>query len=141
MGPSPRTQPSFDPVMLSWRTVSTVRPIALCTATLVQDRERRREALRERLRTLHAGSVPCPLRVDGEEIRARLEDLSGLLQQDSMQANAVFRQLLAPITMTPVDREGKHFYRATGTARGAEMLNRLGVAQAVDFGGCGGLQR
>ncbi|MFI5341843.1 MAG: recombinase family protein [Candidatus Methylomirabilales bacterium] len=108
------------------------------TAALLQDREGRREALRERLRTLQAGSASYPLRVNVDEIRARLAHLAALLQQDSMRANAVFREMLEPITMTPVDHDGKHFYRATGTARGAEMLNRLGVAQAVDFGGCGG---
>ena len=35
---------------------------------------------------------------------------------------------------------GRRFYRATGAAKGAEMLDRLGLAQAVDFGSCGGLQ-
>jgi transposase len=40
--------------------------------------------------------------------------------------------------MTPVEDKGRRFYRATGAAKGAEMLNRLGLAQAVDFGGCGG---
>lgn len=33
---------------------------------------------------------------------------------------------------------GKRFYRASGEARAAEMINRLGIAQAVDFGGGGG---
>jgi len=42
--------------------------------------------------------------------------------------------------MMPVEDKGRRFYRATGAAKGAEMLNRLGLAQAVDFGGCGGPQ-
>jgi len=50
----------------------------------------------------------------------------------------VFRQVLEPITMMPVEGKGRRFYRATGAAKGPEMLNRLGLAQAVDFGGCGG---
>ncbi len=40
--------------------------------------------------------------------------------------------------MTAVEEKGKRFYRATGAAKGAEMLDRLGLTQAVDFGGCGG---
>ena len=56
----------------------------------------------------------------------------------TVRANHVFRQVLEPITMMPVVGKGRRFYRATGAAKGAEMLNRLGLAQAVDFGGCGG---
>jgi hypothetical protein len=47
------------------------------------------------------------------------------LKQDSARANSVFRQILEPITMTPVEERGRRFYRATGAAKGAEMLNRL----------------
>ena len=36
------------------------------------------------------------------------------LKQDSTRANRVFRQVLEPIAMTPVE----DFYRATGAARG-----------------------
>jgi len=68
-------------------------------------------------------------------MRPQLHDL---LKQDTARANNVFRQILEPITMTPVEEKGRRFYRATGAAKGAEMLNRLGLAQAVDFGGCGG---
>jgi hypothetical protein len=39
----------------------------------------------------------------------------------------VFRQILEPITMTAVEEKGKRFYRPTGTAKGAEMLDRLGA--------------
>jgi hypothetical protein len=60
------------------------------------------------------------------------------LKQDAAGANSVFRQILEPITMTPVEESGRRFYRATGAAKGAEMLNRLGLTQAVDFGGCWG---
>jgi hypothetical protein len=81
-----------------------------------------------------------PLRVGPAEIQACLEQLNALLKQDSTRANHVFRQVLEPITMTPVEDGGQRFYRATGAAKGAEMLNRLGLAQAVDFGGCGGPQ-
>ncbi len=59
--------------------------------------------------------------------------------QDSAGVNTVFRQILEPITLTPVERDGKGFYRANGTARGAEMLDHLGLTRAVEFGGCGGL--
>jgi hypothetical protein len=45
--------------------------------------------------------------------------------------------MLTPITLTPVAGNGKRFYRAVGEAKGAETLERLGVAQAFDFGGCG----
>ena len=74
------------------------------------------------------------------EIQACLEQLDAPLKQDSTRANRVFRQVLEPIAMTPVEDRGRRFYRATGAAKGAEMLNRLGLAQAVDFGGCGGPQ-
>jgi hypothetical protein len=35
-------------------------------------------------------------------------------------------------------RVGAAEIRATGAAKAPEMLDRLGLAQAVDFGGCGG---
>lgn len=40
--------------------------------------------------------------------------------------------------MTPVEQKEKRFYRASGAAKGTEMLDRLGLPEAVDFGGCGG---
>ncbi len=58
--------------------------------------------------------------------------------QDSAGGNTVFRQILEPITLTPGEKNGKGFYRASGAARGAEMLDRLGFTRAVDFAGCGG---
>jgi site-specific DNA recombinase len=108
------------------------------TAALLQDREGRRDALHTRLRALTERPTVSPLRVSPAEIRACLERLDDLLKQDSARANAVFRQILEPITMTPVEDKGQRFYRATGAAKGAETLNRLGLTQAVDFGGCGG---
>jgi hypothetical protein len=108
------------------------------TAALLQDREGRRDALHARLRALTNRPTVSPLRVGPAEIQACLEQLAELLKQDSTRANRVFRQVLEPITMMPVEEKGRRFYRATGAAKGAEMLNRLGLAQAVDFGGCGG---
>jgi hypothetical protein len=41
--------------------------------------------------------------------------------------------------MTPVEGgNGRRFYQATGAAKAPEMLDRLGLAQAVAFGGYGG---
>src|SRR6266851_7606849 len=110
------------------------------TAALLQDREARRGALQARLAGLVNGPAVKPLRVDSAEIRARLAQLYDLLKEDSARANTVLRQILEPITMTPVEEAGQSFYRATGAAKGAEMLDRLGLIQAVDFGGCGGPQ-
>ncbi|HZP35340.1 MAG TPA: recombinase family protein [Methylomirabilota bacterium] len=111
--------------------------VGTTTAALLQDREARRDVLRARLQAAERPSAG-PLRVGAAEIRAHLDELDALLKQDSPRANAVFRQILEPITMTPVEQDGRRFYRATGAAKGAEMLDRLGLAQAVDFGGCGG---
>ena len=81
-----------------------------------------------------------PLTCSSAEIRARIEKLEHLLHQDVTRANEVFREMLAPITLTPVAINGKRIYRAMGEAKGAETLERLGLAQAFDFGGCGGPQ-
>ena len=89
---------------------------------------------------LHVSSTLAPLRIGSAEIRARLEQLYELLQNDSARTNTVFRQILEPITITPVEEKGERFYRAAGAAKGAELLDRLRLAQAVDFGGCGGPQ-
>lgn len=50
------------------------------------------------------------------------------------------RQILEPITMMPVAENGRRFYRAMGDVKALEMLDRLGLAQAVDFCGCEGPQ-
>lgn len=111
--------------------------VGTTTAALLQDREARRDALQVRLQAADRPSGG-PLRVGAAEIRSCLEELDALLKQDPARANSVFRQILEPITMTPVEENGRRFYQATGAAKGAEMLDRLGLAQAVDFGGCGG---
>lgn len=108
------------------------------TAALFKDREGRREALRQRLHAVANGPAMTSGHVGPAEIRAPLERLDELLRQDPARANSVFRQTLEPITMMPVEENGQRFYRATGAAKGTEMLDRLGLAQAVDFGGCGG---
>jgi hypothetical protein len=93
-----------------------------------------------RLQVLASYPTVKALQVGPVEIRACLDQFRDLLKQDSARANSVFRQILEPITMTPVEESGRRFYRATGAAKGAEMLNRLGLTQAVDFVGCGGPQ-
>jgi hypothetical protein len=108
------------------------------TGALLQDREGRRDALNARLRALTGPPIVTPARVGPAEIQACLEQLNDLLKQDSARTNGVFRKILEPITMTPVEEKGRRFYRATGAAKGPEMLDRLGLTQAVDFGGCGG---
>jgi site-specific DNA recombinase len=110
------------------------------TAALLQDREARCDALQARLQPLADRPAVTSLQIGPAEIRARLAQLYELLKGDSARANTVLRQILEPITMTPVEAEGQRFYRATGAAKGVEMLDRLGLAQAVDFGGCGGPQ-
>jgi hypothetical protein len=95
--------------------------VGTTTAALLQDREARRDVLRARLQAAEHPSAG-PLRVGAAEIRAHLDELDALLKQDPTRANAVFRQILEPITMTPVEQDGRRFYRATGAARGAEML-------------------
>jgi hypothetical protein len=110
------------------------------TATLLQEREARRGAVQARLRALAERPAVGPVRTSPADILARLEQLYELLKEDSARANTVLRQILEPITMTPVEEKGRRFYRATGAAKEAEMLDRLGLAQAVDFGGCGGPQ-
>jgi len=110
------------------------------TAALLQDREGRRDALHTRLQALANYPTVKALQVGPAEIRACLEQLHDLLKQDAARANSVFRQILEPITMTPVEERGRRFYCATGAAKWAEMLNRLGLTQAVDFSSSEGLQ-
>jgi hypothetical protein len=54
-------------------------------------------------------------------------------------ANAFFREHVT-IRCLPVERHERRFYRASGEANGAEIIKSLGLAQAFDFGGCGGPQ-
>jgi hypothetical protein len=108
------------------------------TAALLQDREARRDALQGRVTALAHGPTVKRVQVGPGEIWARLERFYDLLKEDSARANSVLRQILEPITMMPIEEAGQRFYRATGAAKGVEMLDRLGLIQAVDFGGCWG---
>jgi hypothetical protein len=101
--------------------------VGTTTAALLQDREARRDALQVRLQAAYRPSVG-PFRVGAAEIRACLAELDALLKQDATRASCVFRQILEPITMMPAEENGRRFYRATGTGKGAEMLDRLGLA-------------
>jgi hypothetical protein len=64
--------------------------------------------------------------------------LDQVLGQDSEAANAFFRENVK-VKCRPMERGGRRFYRASGEANGAEIIKSLGLAQAFDFGGCGGL--
>lgn len=108
------------------------------TAALLKDREARRKGLQDRFQAVCAPRTAEPLRVDAKALQARLGDLCSLLEQDPARVNAFFRQHLEPITLMPMEAGGKHYYRASGGANGAEMLKSLGLAQAFDLGGCGG---
>ena len=108
------------------------------TAKLVQDREAQRRSLKERLVGLEARGRTGPLRADAVTITAQVARLDALLRRDVPQANAFFRAHVAPITCTPVKQNGRKFYRATVAANGSEIIKSLGLAQAFDFGGCGG---
>jgi site-specific DNA recombinase len=110
------------------------------TAALLHERESLREALQERLKALRHRPLASPLQVDSNDILARLEKLDELLQKEVGRANAIFRTILEPIALRPVEAAGKRMYRATGAAKGLETLERLGLTQAFDFGGCGGPQ-
>ena len=108
------------------------------TAALLQDREAQRRSLRERLSARDARSTAGALRVDGESVTRHLTTLDDLLNGDVQRSNAFFRSHVAPITCTPVQEQGRRFYRATVAVNGAEMIKSLGLAQAFDLGGCGG---
>ena len=117
--------------MKGWPTVGAPHTsqsvVGKTTTALRQDREGRRDALHTRLQAL-ANSAVKALQVGPAEIRTCLERLHDLLKkEDAARANSVFRQILEPITMTPVEESGRRFYRATGAAKEPEMLNRLGV--------------
>jgi hypothetical protein len=96
------------------------------TGALLQDREGRRDGLQARLRALTDCPTVSPLRVGPAEIQACLEQLDELLKQDSTRANRVLRQVLEPITMTPVEDGGRRFYRATGAAKGLKCSTAWG---------------
>jgi len=81
-----------------------------------------------------------PIRADADTVTAHLARLDDLLRRDVPRANAFFRAHVAPITCRSVKESGRHFYRATVAANGSEIIKSLGLAQAFDFGGCGGPQ-
>ena len=60
-----------------------------------------------------------------------------MLNGDREAANAFFRQHVK-IRCTPAERGGRRFYRAVSEANSSEIIKSLGLAQAFDFGGCGG---
>jgi len=110
------------------------------TAALVQDREVRRRSLKARLVALEAQNTKQPIRADADTIARRLAKLDDLLHRDVARANAFFRTHVAPIVCRPVKEAGQKFYRATVAANEGEIIKSLGLAQAFDFGGCGGPQ-
>ena len=71
-------------------------------------------------------------------IRTRLEDLYGLLSEDSVQVNAFFREHLRPIVCAPMEEGDQRFYRACGAVNGTALMVTLGLVKEFDFGGCGG---
>jgi hypothetical protein len=108
------------------------------TTALVQDREAQRRSLKARLVALDARRGAGPVRADADTVTAHLARLDDLLRRDVPRANAFFRAHVAPITCTAVKENGRKFYRATVAANGSEIIKSLGLAQAFDFGGCGG---
>ena len=108
------------------------------TAALVQDREAQRRSLKERLGALETHRGTGPLRADTDTITGQLARLNDLLARDVARANAFFRAHVAPIICAPIREGGRKFYRATAAAKGPEIIKSLGLAQAFDFGGCGG---
>ena len=87
---------------------------------------------------LEARSTGGPLPVDTATITEHLARLEDVLKQDHTRVNSFMRQHIATIDCMPVERAGRRFYRAAAAANAAEMIKSLGLAQAFDFGGCGG---
>ena len=92
------------------------------TTALVQDRETRRRALKERLAAMDARRGIGPLPVDAATITAQLAKLNELLGRDIARANTFFRARVAPILCAPVREGGRKFYRATVAANGSELI-------------------
>ena len=69
------------------------------TTALVQDRETRRRALKERLAAMDARRGIGPLPVDAATITAQLAKLNELLGRDIARANTFFRARVAPIRL------------------------------------------
>ena len=70
--------------------------------------------LRQRLAVVRRRPAAGLVTSNPTEIRLRLAKLENLLHQDVARANAVLREMLTPITLTPVAGNGKRFYRAAG---------------------------
>jgi hypothetical protein len=87
---------------------------------------------------LDARSASGTLQVDGDSVTRYITKLEDLLNGDTQRSNAFFRSHVAPITCTPVKEQGRRFYRATVAVNASEIIKSLGLAQAFDFGGCGG---
>jgi len=92
------------------------------TTALVQDRETRRRALKERLAAMDARRGIGPLPVDAATITAQLAKLNELLGRDIARANTFFLARVAPIRCAPVREGGRKFYRATVAANGSELI-------------------
>jgi hypothetical protein len=103
-------------------------------------REAQRRSLKERLGALETRRGTGSLRADTDTITEQLARLNDLLGRDVARANAFFRAHVAPIICAPIREGGRKFYRATAAAKGPEIIKSLGLAQAFDFGGCGGPQ-
>ena len=96
-----------------------------------------RASLRKRLQDLDDQRLNAPVRIDEGVIEAHIAELDQVLGQDPEAANAFFRDNVK-VRCLPMERHGRRFYRASGEANGAEIIKSLGLAQAFDFGGCGG---
>jgi site-specific DNA recombinase len=108
------------------------------TASLLKDREARRNVLRQQLQGLQHPHVRPEHPVTLNSIRTRVEDLYGLLSGDSVQVNAFFREHLTSIVCSPIQDRGQLFYRASGAVKSTALMVTLGLVQEYDFGGCGG---
>ena len=111
--------------------------VAEMTAALLKDREAQKGALRKQLQNLANQVLNGPIHIDAGVIKAQIAKLDDVLSQDADAANAFFREHLK-IRCTPTERDGRRFYRASGEANGSQIIKSLGLAQAFDFGGCGG---
>ena len=108
------------------------------TTALVKSREAQRRELQDGLASLDERRATTPVPVDAATITGHVERLGAVLNQDSARVNGFLRQHLVVIDCVPTERDGRRFYRAVVTPNGAEMIKSLGLAQAFDFGGCGG---
>ena len=104
---------------------------------MLKDREAQKQSLKARLQSLDRQGSNGPLRVDQASIESELTKLDEVLNEDREAANAFLRQHVK-IRCTPTQRGGRRFYRGVGEANGGGIIKSLGLAQAFDFGSCGG---